>query len=283
MSGKRFGFLNESLEDYNERNQNPEMVRGIKPDPHGKYIIHDEVMNINPRTSIGTIYERYEEGEGPKWSYLNMLNGQSCNNQGRFKKDVLYEAKRILDGLSIPSNNVLIEQIHHNVMLFREQFKPHTSCRAAHTITPIGVYITCLENYIFINLHQFYELLNYSKKKFLKILREVYWNNKMLYNDMLSDKFRQKYIYHILMGIKNQFEYPDEFLNVARHYLSECFEGFKNRKNTVIVILIIAKCREFLGRQLSATNIEISKFLGTSLSFIYNTFKLKTMEARKND
>ena len=57
MSGKRFGFLNESLEDYNEReNKNPEMVRGIRPDPHGKYIIHDEVMDIiSPRVGANVV------------------------------------------------------------------------------------------------------------------------------------------------------------------------------------------------------------------------------------
>lgn len=243
----------------------------------GVFLSQEAPLSIRPATELGTRMEKVQTGNDTKWSYFDRLNksGPDYNHKNSFELPAHYEIMRLIAGLDIHHNGGFLAQVQHNVGQYYNQISFGSGSRNAFILAPVALYITALERFIFINIHELYGLMECRKRQFVDALYRVYRNNKGLYNYIHSEEFRKQYIYNIFLGLKNQFGYPDEFLSLAGKLLSEHFKDFKNRKDTVVAVLLFAKCKECMGwGALSTTYTEVCRFLGVSQSVINNNTDL---------
>lgn len=238
----------------------------------GLFLSQEAPLSIRPATELGTQMEKVQTGNGTKWRYFDRLNktGADYNYETSFEIPAHYEIKRLIAGLDIHHNGGFLARVQYNVGIYYSQMPFGSGSRNVFILSPVALYITGLESFIFINIHALYGLMECKKRQFVDALYRVYRKNKQLYNHIHSDEFRKQYVYNLFLGLKNQFGYPDEFLGLAGKLLSTHFEGLKNRKDTVVAVLLFARCKEFMGRALSTTYTEVCGFLGVSQSVINN-------------
>ena len=192
-------------------------------------------------SGIGTIIGKKGE-RSPKYTRLAFLD---CQDNEKIRKYYYYEEIRhFLSKLDISLNKF---EINRECIRFYNNLPKRTYFRNKGLIVPVVIYIEAMNHFIFINRQDLQRNLEFSMKKFYQCLQKYYQFRRNLYLKHLSREFRVKYIYMLLSGMKQQFNFPREFLTYGINILNEFYYDLRNKKNTLIAGLIFAA----INKQLS--------------------------------
>lgn len=198
--------------------------------PHDTHAFTSMHPFVGIPTKIGTKSERFNRF--PRLNYLNKVIG----NPDILKIRVAREVKRFIGMLKIPLKPFELVKL---VMAFYNQLLPkRRKTRNPDCFIPVVIFIECLERFIVINRKDFIELLHIDYNKFNHALSQYYALNPNIFRKHKSAGFRKRWIFTLLSGIKSQFNLNDGYLYQATQYLHEYFDLLKNKKNTVIAVLL---------------------------------------------
>lgn len=228
----------------------------IKKDVDGKIISHH-----HPFFGQGTMMGYPSERRQVRFSKLNYLT-----NKEVLEMDMWHETDRLVGGLELPLNKYEIKKAAHK---FYDEFPHGTKFRRPRYVVPVIIYIECLERTIFINRKTLTKYFKCNFKSFNRCLREYYKRHRDILRKHCSSYFRMKLIYNALSGLKCQFNLPEDFLFLAGHFLFKFFPDLSNKKNSVIIGLLIAFIKDFYnGKMDHITMVSVCNWLGIRPSVI---------------
>lgn len=221
-------------------------------------------------TKIGT----YNSIKNTKFNRLNKINNITIYNSKKTREiNNYYEITRILYNLDIPIQ--LSPRIIYNIKLFYNKLPKGTIYRSPDLLTPVAIYITCLQDFVFINVKELYKTSKCNTHNFGKCLKLIYKLFPNIYYKFMSKEFRIKTILNQLMGLKLYFRFPNSFMFIASQFLETYYETLKNTKPSVITAKIFRLTKDDFGNKMKEfTDINICNRLGIKSSVCSN-IKLK--------
>ena len=206
-------------------------------------------------TQIGFKSERMNE-----YVRLNNLDKGISNYKSMLRRSY-YEIKRFLANLDLPIQLRL--QIEKNQLIFYSQLPSGINLRSPRILIPVTLYISALQNQIFVNVKELMTHSECSRVEFGRGLITIYRNNPLLYKSLKSEQFRKKMILNLLMGLKCYFHYPEPFIFLASEILELYYKQLKNSKIEVIVAKIFKLIKKALPNEMRGfRNIHLCNYLG---------------------
>lgn len=234
--------------------------------PYNKDSIQYDILSKN---EIGN---RKERSIYDSFIRLNKLNYVD-NTTYLLKTALIYEIKRLLSSLKLEYNHYLIEKAYK---FYKQANKNSRIYRNYEVIASITIYIHYTMNYIYVNKKKLLQVSKCSIKHFNKGLYHILLNNKQILVKLNNDDFRLKYIRNILIGMKNNFNYPNSFIKKSFLILQKIFPIIKNERNTTIIAKIIVLTKESIIEMRYCYLNKITEYLNISKGALYhpNTKKL---------
>lgn len=162
---------------------------------------------------------------------LRTVNSSSYKNHYFFyvKALIMDELSRFISSLCLPS--VLLDLTIKRVFMFYEQLPKERLYRSIFYLVPVALYITALENFIFIKLSSVLEQIRLDKgnklRRFNRVFSLVLECNPSIMRGLRNDDFRKKFILNFLTRF-----FP---LNIVKKELDNNWSILKNMRDRVII------------------------------------------------
>lgn len=231
--------------------------------PRNLDLIQNNTLPQFSNSQIGSLREKISSNRYDHFNRLQTLNNVK-NAFYHFFNQSYIEIIRILGNLNL-SLRFKLNISKLSVKLYKS-IKKYGNYRCSKYLTPISIYIFCLQNHIFINLKELLMYSNIKRKDFLRCITIILTKFPKTHNKFKQKEFRIKTIVNILFGIFTNFNLPKEFFSLSIKNLEKNFLKFEHKKNTTLTSLIYRITIRELHYYSFGLDALICRFLGIAQS-----------------